>query len=257
MLSLYQRLILGCILLVALVTTVSLLVRTSFVHLGALDQQVRVAETAVTSLASARAAMAHEELIVARMAAGAAGIAEFREQAKTTQAELETAVEDVRAFDPTLRIDRLADRHARLADHPPPTSGELATAVASIHDELRRDLSQLSTRRYAAVTALRGQQDSLRARLIAACGLSIAAASVISVVMLVLVIVPLRRTARVARRIGQGDLHQRVEWRSKDDLGAIATELNRLAIRLRDLRETESGRRQMEFQLIDAVVRSI
>ncbi len=75
--------------------------------------------------------------------------------------------------------------------------------------------------------------------------------------MLVLVIVPLRHTARVARRIGQGDLHQRVEWRSKDDLGAIATELNRLAIRLRDLRETESGRRQMEFQLIDAVVRSI
>ena len=75
--------------------------------------------------------------------------------------------------------------------------------------------------------------------------------------MLVLVIVPLRHTARIARRIGQGDLHQRVEWRSKDDLGAIATELNRLAIRLRDLRETESGRRQMEFQLIDAVVRSI
>ncbi len=107
------------------------------------------------------------------------------------------------------------------------------------------------------MTALLGQQDSLRARLIAACGLSIAAAAIISGIMLVLVIVPLRHTARVARRIGQGDLHQRVEWRSKDDLGTIATELNRLAIRLRDLRETESGRRQMEFQLIDAVVRSI
>ncbi|HEY6446970.1 MAG TPA: ATP-binding protein [Acidobacteriaceae bacterium] len=257
MLSLYQRLILGCVLLVALVTTVSMLVRTSFVRLGALDQQVRVAETAVTSLASARAAMAHEELIVARMATGAAGPGEFRAQAKITQTELETAVEDVRAFDPSLRIDNLAERHSRVASHPPSSSEELRAEVASIHDELRGDLAQLSTRRYAAVTALRGQQDSLRARLIAACGLSIAAASVISAVMLVLVIVPLRHTARVARRIGQGDLHQRVEWRSKDDLGAIATELNRLAIRLRDLRETESGRRQMEFQLVDAVVRSI
>ena len=54
MLSLYQRLILGCLLLIALVTTVSLLVRTSFVRLAALDAQVHVAEAAVASLASAQ-----------------------------------------------------------------------------------------------------------------------------------------------------------------------------------------------------------
>ena len=257
MLSLYQRLILGCLLLIALVTTVSMLVRTSFVHLGALDEQVHVAETAVTSLASARAAIAHEELLAARIAIGTATAAEFRTQAKATQTLLEAAGADVHAFDPSLRIDQLALRHQRLLDHAPQDPTDLARAVEGIHDDLRRDLDELSTMRYAAVTALRGQQDSLRARLIAACGLSIAAATVISAVMLVLVIVPLRHTARVARRIGQGDLHQRVEWRSKDDLGTIATELNRLAIRLRDLRETESGRRQMEFQLIDAVVRSI
>ena len=257
MLSLYQRLILGCLLLIALVTTVSMLVRTSFVHLGALDEQVHVAETAVTSLASARAAMAHEELLAARIAIGSATAAEFRAQAKTTQTLLDGSVADVRAFDPSLHIDELARRHQRLLDHEPQDPAELGRVVEGIHDDLRRDLEQLSTMRYAAVTALRGQQDSLRARLIAACGVSIAAATAISVVMLVLVIVPLRHTARVARRIGQGDLHQRVEWRSKDDLGTIATELNRLAIRLRDLRETESGRRQMEFQLIDAVVRSI
>jgi signal transduction histidine kinase/HAMP domain-containing protein len=257
MLSLYQRLILGCLLLIALVTTVSMLVRTSFVHLAALDGQVHVAETSVASLASARAAMAHEELLAARMAAGTATAGDFRAQAKATQTLLGAAVADVHAFDPSLRIDLLAQRHQRLADHLPPDAAELNHTVESIHEELRRDLDQLSTRRYGAVTALRGQQDSLRARLIAACGLSIAAATAISTIMLILVIVPLRRTARVARRIGQGDLHQRVEWRSKDDLGTIATELNRLAIRLRDLRETESGRRQMEFQLIDAVVRSI
>jgi signal transduction histidine kinase len=257
MLSLYQRLILGCLLLIALVTTVSLLVRTSFVRLAALDAQVRVAETAVASLASAQGAMAHEELIAARVTTGNATLAQFREQAGHTQVLLRAAEDDLQNFDPSVPVDRLYQRNARLADHPPQNPEELTRSLENLHVELRSDLDRLSAHRYAAVTTLRDQQDALRARLIAACGLSIAAATGISAVMLILVIVPLRRTARVARRIGQGDLHQRVEWRSKDDLGAIATELNRLAIRLRDLRETESGRRQMEFQLIDAVVRSI
>jgi signal transduction histidine kinase/HAMP domain-containing protein len=257
MLGLYQRLILGCLLLIALVATVSLLVRTSFVRLAALDAQVHVAEAAVASLASAQGALAHEELIAARIATGNATFTEFRDQASHTQILLRAAADDVRGFDPSLPIDRLVQEHARLAQHPPEDSTQLTQSLESLHVELRHDLDQLSTRRYTIVTALRGRQNELRARLIAACGLSIAAASVISAIMLFLVITPLRHTARVARRIGQGDLHQRVEWRSKDDLGTIATELNRLAIRLRDLRETESGRRQMEFQLIDAVVRSI
>ncbi|HEX3660417.1 MAG TPA: ATP-binding protein [Acidobacteriaceae bacterium] len=257
MLSLYQRLILGCLLLIALVTTVSMLVRTSFVHLAALDAQVRVAETAVASLASAQGALAHEELIAARIATGGATYAEFRDQAQHTQLLLHAAVADVSAFEPSLGVDDLDRRHATLLHAPPRSPDQLARDLELLHVDLRRDLQRLSTHRYVTVTSLRDQQDVLRERLIAACGLSIAAATAISVVMLILVIVPLRHTARVARRIGQGDLHQRVEWRSKDDLGAIASELNRLAIRLRDLRETESGRRQMEFQISDAVVRSI
>ncbi|HVT98312.1 MAG TPA: ATP-binding protein [Acidobacteriaceae bacterium] len=257
MLSLYQRLIFGCVLLIALVTAVSMLVRTSFVHLAALDAQVQVAQTAVASLASAQGAVAHEELIAARIATGTASLREFREQEGRTQALLRTAVDDVRAFDPSLPVDRLVSDNERLAQHSPVDPGGLTRSLEALHVELRRDLEQLSARRDSTVTALHHQQDWLRERLIAACGLSIAAATVISAAMLFLVITPLRRTARIARRIGQGDLHQRVEWRSKDDLGTIATELNRLAIRLRDLRETESGRRQMEFQLSDAVVRSI
>jgi signal transduction histidine kinase len=218
---------------------------------------VRVAETAVASLASAQGALAHEELIAARISSGDATLAELRDQAAHTQTLLRTAVEDVHEFDPSIPVEHLAREHERFAQHLPTDATQLTRSLEALHVELRRDLDQLSTLRYTSVTALRGQQNALRARLIAACGVAIAAATVISAIMLILVITPLRRTARVARRIGQGDLHQRVEWRSKDDLGAIATELNRLAIRLRDLRETESGRRQMEFQLIDAVVRSI
>jgi len=48
-----------------------------------------------------------------------------------------------------------------------------------------------------------------------------------------------------------------VEWSSRDDFGLLATELNRLAVRLRELRDSEAGRRQMEYQLSDAVLQSI
>jgi signal transduction histidine kinase len=81
--------------------------------------------------------------------------------------------------------------------------------------------------------------------------IAIAAGTLVSVTR------PLAAAAAAARRLGQGDLNQRIEWRSHDSLGVIATELNRLAVRLRELRETEAGRRQMEFQLSDAVLQSI
>jgi signal transduction histidine kinase len=68
---------------------------------------------------------------------------------------------------------------------------------------------------------------------------------------------PIRMLARDARMIAQGNLEHRVEWSSRDEFGQIATELNRIVVRLRDLRDSEAGRRQMEFQLSDAVLQSI
>jgi len=72
-----------------------------------------------------------------------------------------------------------------------------------------------------------------------------------------LVLRPLSMLARDAHRIAQGNLEHRVEWHSRDSFGQIASELGRIAIRLRELRDTEAGRRQMEFQLSDAVLQSI
>lgn len=68
---------------------------------------------------------------------------------------------------------------------------------------------------------------------------------------------PIHTLARDAHRIAQGNLEHRVEWSSRDDFGVIASDLGRIAARLRDLRDTEAGRRQMEFQLSDAVLQSI
>jgi signal transduction histidine kinase len=71
------------------------------------------------------------------------------------------------------------------------------------------------------------------------------------------VLQPIHMLSRDAKRIASGNLEHRVEWSSHDDFGIIATELNRIAVRLRELRDSEAGRRQMEFQLSDAVLQSI
>ena len=83
------------------------------------------------------------------------------------------------------------------------------------------------------------------------------AAVLVAIATILLVLQPIRSLARDTRKIAQGNLEHRVEWTSRDSFGVIAAELNRIAVRLRDLRESEAGRRQMEFQLSDAVLQSI
>lgn len=68
---------------------------------------------------------------------------------------------------------------------------------------------------------------------------------------------PIHKLARDAHRIAEGNLEHRVSVGGRDDFGVIAGELSRIAVRLRELRDTEAGRRQMEFQLSDAVLQSI
>ncbi|HXR40292.1 MAG TPA: ATP-binding protein [Terracidiphilus sp.] len=83
------------------------------------------------------------------------------------------------------------------------------------------------------------------------------AAVLVEVATTYFVLRPIHKVARDARKIAQGNLEHRTDWNSRDDFGVIAAELNRLAVRLRDLHESEAGRRQMEFQLSDAVLQSI
>jgi len=79
----------------------------------------------------------------------------------------------------------------------------------------------------------------------------------IEVATVMLVLHPIRMLADDARKIARGNLEHRVEWSGHDSFGEIAAELNRIAVRLRELRDTDAGRRQMEYQLSDAVLQSI
>jgi len=100
-------------------------------------------------------------------------------------------------------------------------------------------------------------------RALAAAGDSfISVAFIVSIVLVeiatvILVLHPIKMLADDAKKIASGNLEHRVEWSSRDDFGVIAGEMNRIAVRLRDLRDSEAGRRQMEFQLSDAVLQSI
>ncbi len=83
------------------------------------------------------------------------------------------------------------------------------------------------------------------------------AAIIAAAITVIAVLWPIRNLARDTRRIAEGNLEHRSAWTSRDSFGVIAAELNRVAVHLRDLRESEAGRRQMEFQLSDAVLQSL
>ena len=82
-------------------------------------------------------------------------------------------------------------------------------------------------------------------------------AALVALSTILMVLLPIQMLARDAKKIAQGNLEHRAEWSSRDDFGVIASELNRIAVRMRDLRDSEAGRKQMEFQLSDAVLQSI
>ncbi len=124
-------------------------------------------------------------------------------------------------------------------------------------ENLSHKLAALEDRRARLGADEELAREGLSARLIAICMTSLLTGMLVLAGMLVWTTRPLRQAARAARRMGQGDLQQRIDWPRNDELGTLATEFNRMAIRLRDLRDTESGRREMDRQMSDAVVQSL
>jgi signal transduction histidine kinase len=268
MLSLYQRLILGFLLLIALVGGLGMLVRHSFVHLSALDTQQQTADAAVGALSEVQASIAREQVLAGHMAASTDRrlYMQLLDEGSVTDQRMAAATQALSADHQIFPLQDLRLKHGqlmgRLKSSAPDTwqrfaADTLRPQLDEIDQSISDDLSTLFMRRTGLMTALDHQRFLLRARLIAASGASLIIAIAIGIVSMLSIILPIRRTAKTARLIGQGDLNQRIEWRTHDDLGDITTEINRMAIRLRDLRETESGRRQMEQQLSDAVVQSI
>src|ERR1700761_8845778 len=145
MLSLYQRLVLGCLLLVALVTGVSMLVRTSFVQLGSIDASLDTADHALASLAAVRASLAIEELTTARLESDASATIsdELMAQSHSTQAELDTAASSVAAFDASIPIPALQTEHARILANIRENFGRLAAQLEALNEKVGTSFNTL------------------------------------------------------------------------------------------------------------------
>src|SRR5579875_519943 len=116
--SLYQRLITGCVLLIVLVTSVSFLVRASFVQIDALESQVRIAEHAVAALETAQASLAQEEIYAAQTSIeGQQAFQQFLTQAQQTQRLLAAAVQSTRKFDPSVDVQSIVNQHKSVLEH--------------------------------------------------------------------------------------------------------------------------------------------
>lgn len=68
---------------------------------------------------------------------------------------------------------------------------------------------------------------------------------------------PLRGMALTAQRIGEGDLEPRIPVQSRDELGVLAEEINRMTDHLREYREREAGRLQVAEQKSDVAIESL
>jgi two-component system, NtrC family, sensor histidine kinase KinB len=71
------------------------------------------------------------------------------------------------------------------------------------------------------------------------------------------VVDPISLLAEKAKRIGEGDFTQHINVTSRDEIGVLETEFNRMLVRLRDLRKSDYGRLLIEQKKSDAVIDSI
>lgn len=71
------------------------------------------------------------------------------------------------------------------------------------------------------------------------------------------VVDPISVLTEKARLIGEGDFDQHITVSSKDEIGVLAAEFNRMLARLRDLRKSDYGRLLIEQKKSDAVIDSL
>src|SRR6185369_6832925 len=71
------------------------------------------------------------------------------------------------------------------------------------------------------------------------------------------IVKPISSLIESARKIGEGDLNQEIDIRSKDEIGRLAAEFNHMTANLRELRQSDYGKLLIERKKSDAVIDSI
>jgi signal transduction histidine kinase len=135
--------------------------------------------------------------------------------------------------------------------------GHLEPAFLGLKDRLD-DLLHLN-QRAMVLASERAQAESLEAEvstaIVAALGLALALGFAWR--FTTYVVGPISLLAQKAKLIGEGDFDQHIEVSSRDEIGMLANEFNRMLVRLRDLRKSDYGKLLIEQKKSDAVIDSI
>ncbi|HSE36711.1 MAG TPA: ATP-binding protein [Blastocatellia bacterium] len=192
--------------------------------------------------------------------------ARFAEEFKIAASNITEAGEDVIIEDIRARSMAYKQQIEQFLNSPPGTSTaqqsniyfeRLEPGFLALKGRLD-DLLHLNQQSMVAASE-RAQAQSLRAEIstavVAALGLALALGFAWR--FTTYVVDPISLLADKAKRVGEGDFDQHISVASRDEIGVLATEFNRMLVRLRDLRKSDYGRLLIEQKKSDAVIDSI
>lgn len=190
----------------------------------------------------------------------------FAEEFKIAASNITEAGEDVIIEDIRARSMAYKQQIEQFLNSPPGTSTaqqsniyfeRLEPGFLALKGRLD-DLLHLNQQSMVAASE-RAQAQSLRAEIstavVAALGLALALGFAWR--FTTYVVDPISLLADKAKRVGEGDFDQHISVASRDEIGVLATEFNRMLVRLRDLRKSDYGRLLIEQKKSDAVIDSI
>lgn len=274
MLTLRQKLILSFAILILLTFVVSALSIFHFVRLGrVVDTILADSYNSIVATENLKDALEREDSAAAFYMAGEADMArrQFEQNQINFRRQLALASFNLNENGRGAIIEDIRAR-----------SGKYETDVAAFLQ--RQGTTVVLTRVYFTsllpeFTALKGRIDDLlqvnrramnaageraRAKARNSRNYSIAASAVALVMGLIfswqftrLVVNPIRLLARSAHFIAEGELDQRIEYRSHDEVGLLAAEFNRMSVRLRELRKSDVGQIMIERRKSDAVLEGL
>ena len=274
MLTLRQKLILSFAMLILLTFVVSALSIFHFVRLGgAVDTILADSYKGIVATENLKDALEREDSAAAFYMAGEADRARrqfdqnqviFHLQLDLTSFKLnengrKPIVEDVRA-----RSDRYEKNVAAFLQQRGGTAALTHTYFTALLPEFTAlkgridDLLQVNRQAMnAAGERARGKARSARNYSIGASAIALVLGLVFSWQFTRLVVAPIRLLARSAHHIAEGELDQRIEYRSHDEVGLLAAEFNRMSVRLRELRKSDVGQIMIERRKSDAVLEGL
>ncbi len=190
----------------------------------------------------------------------------FAEQLEIAQGNITEAGESEIVADISLKYQAYKkDLESFLSRAPPKQTGELSTIYFQRLEpqflSLKNRLDDLLHLNQRAMVAANDRAVSVARR----GEISTAVTAVLAITMALLfawrftryVVDPISMLAEKAKRVGEGDFDQHISVSSKDEIGVLATEFNRMLVRLRDLRKSDYGRLLIEQKKSDAVIDSI